>query len=388
MLSFENTEVAFKSKSDKELKQAHFLFNLIKSPTLVKIGKPVTIFSLKIGLPIKNLIRATIFKQFCGGETIEECSDKIAELHKYGVGTILDYSVEGMTEEVDFEATAKEIIRTIEKAKGNEAIPFAVFKMTGITRLGLLEKINTLDSVLNDTEKTEFHGLLDRVDRICKRAFDLDVPLFIDAEDYCVQDAIDRIVVSMMVKYNQEKVIVYNTAQMYRHDRLAYLEKCLEQAKVGGYHYGIKLVRGAYMEKERERAQKMGYPSPIHKNKEACDNDFNASVDLFLRNITTTAVCVGTHNEESSFLTVEKMKEYGIDSKDERVYFAQLLGMSDHISFNLANAGYNVAKYVPYGPIDKVMPYLLRRAEENTSVAGQTGRELALIEKEKKRRKM
>ncbi len=388
MLSFENTEVAFKSKTDKELKQAHFLFNLIKSPALVKIGKPVTLFSLKIGLPIKNLIRATIFKQFCGGETIEECSDKIAELDKYGVGTILDYSVEGMTEEKDFETTTQEIIKTIEKAKGNEAIPFAVFKMTGVTRLGLLEKINVVDSTLNENEKNEFHGLLDRVDRICKRAFDLDVPLFIDAEDFCIQDAIDRIVVSMMVKYNSEKVIVYNTAQMYRHDRLAYLEKCIEQAKVGGYHYGIKLVRGAYMEKERERAKKMGYPSPIQKDKSSCDADFNAAVDLFLKNVDNTAVCVGTHNEESCLFTIEKMKEYGIDQKDKRVYFAQLLGMSDHISYNLANAGYNVAKYVPYGPIDEVMPYLLRRAEENTSVAGQTGRELTLIEKEKKRREM
>lgn len=386
MISFDNTEIAFQSKSDKELKQAYFLFNIIKNPGLVKFGKSFTNFALKTGLPVKGIIRKTIFKHFCGGETIDGCETKIAELHQYGVGTILDYSVEGQSAEKDFEATAQEIIRTIEKAQNNEAIPFAVFKMTGLTRYALLEKINEIDAELNEDEKMEFHALLDRVDRICKRAFDLDVPLFIDAEDYAVQDAIDRIVVSMMVKYNQEKAIIFNTAQMYRHDRLAYLENCIEKARIGGYHYGIKLVRGAYMEKERERALKMGYQDPIQPTKEASDRDFDASVELFVKNIDITAVCAGTHNEESCLLLVEKMKEFNIDKKDKRVYFAQLLGMSDHISFNLANAGYNVAKYVPYGPIKEVMPYLMRRAEENTSVAGQTGRELTLIKKERARR--
>lgn len=388
MLSFENTEIAFKSKSDKALKQAYFLFNIIKSPSLVSFGKKATIFSLNVGLPIKGIIRKTIFKQFCGGETIDDCEEKIAELHRFGVGTILDYSVEGKTEEKDFEETTQEIIRTVEKAHNNEAIPFAVFKMTGITQFGLLEKINEINSSLNDTEKVEFQGLLERVDRICKRAFELNVPLFIDAEDYSVQDAIDRIAVSMMAKYNQNRAIVYNTAQMYRHDRMAYLTKCLEQTRIGGYHYGVKLVRGAYMEKERERAEKLGYPSPIQPNKEASDSDYNASLELCLKNIDIMAICAGTHNEESSLYLVKKMEELGLDKKDKRIYFAQLLGMSDHISFNLANAGYNVAKYVPYGPIKEVMPYLLRRAEENTSVAGQTGRELTLLKKERTRRKI
>ncbi|MBN9293484.1 MAG: proline dehydrogenase family protein [Flavobacteriia bacterium] len=388
MLSFENTEIAFKSKSDKELKRAHFLFMLIGKPGLVKIGKAATNTALKIGLPVKGIIRNTIFRQFCGGETIEDCDAKIAELHRFGVGTILDYSVEGKTEEKDFDATAQEIIRTIEKAHGNEAIPFAVFKVTGISRFGLLEKINDLSAELNTDEKMEFQRLLERVDSICKRGFELNVPVFIDAEETWIQDAIDRLAVSMMAKYNREKGLIYNTIQMYRHDRLEYLKKCIELARIGGYHYGIKLVRGAYMEKERARAEKMGYPSPIQPDKAACDNDYNSALEVILKNIDILTLCAGTHNEDSSLLLAKKIEEHGLEKNDSRIYFAQLLGMSDHISFNLADEGYKVAKYVPYGPIKEVMPYLFRRAEENTSVAGQTSRELGLLQKEKARRKI
>jgi proline dehydrogenase len=388
MLSFDNTEIAFQSKSDKDLKQAHFLFRIIGKPAVVKFGKVATNFSLKIGLPIKGIIRKTIFKQFCGGENIEDCTAKIEELYKFGVGTILDYSVEGKTEDKDFEATTQEIIKTIEKAQNNPAIPFAVFKMTGITRFGLLEKINDPKSELSDDEKIEFQALLERVDRICKRGFDLNVPVFIDAEDFCIQDAIDRITTSMMVKYNRESGLIYNTLQMYRNDRHDFLKKAIENAKIGGYYYGVKLVRGAYMEKERERALKLGYPDPIHANKEATDNDYDATLDLILKNINIMTLCAGSHNEESAYHLIAKLNEFEIQKNDKRVYFAQLLGMSDHISFNLANAGYNVAKYVPYGPIEEVMPYLLRRADENTSVAGQTGRELSLLNKEKQRRKI
>lgn len=388
MLSFDNTEIAFQSKSDKDLKQAHFLFSIIGKPSIVKFGKVATNFSLKIGLPIKGIIRKTIFKQFCGGETIDECTPKIAELYQFGVGTILDYSVEGKTEEKDFENTTEEIIRTIEKAHNNPAIPFAVFKVTGITRFDLLEKINNPKAELNDAEKVEFQGLLERVDRICKRGHELIVPVFIDAEDFCIQDAIDRIATSMMAKYNRESGLIYNTVQMYRNDRHEFLKQAIENAKIGGYHYGVKLVRGAYMEKERERAQKMNYPDPIHANKEATDKDYNNTLDLILNNIERMTLCAGSHNEESAHYLAKKMEEFGLDKKDKRIYFAQLLGMSDHISFNLAHAGYNVAKYVPYGPIEEVMPYLLRRAEENTSVAGQTGRELSLLNKEKARRKI
>lgn len=387
MLSFENTEVAFKSKSDKDLDRALFLFRLIAKPSLVKFGKPLANFSLKIGLPIKGIIRNTIFRQFCGGESIQDCEAKINELYQYGVGTILDYSIEGKTEEKNFDETAEEILRTIDEAHNNAKIPFAVFKTTGIARFGLLEKLNDPKSNLSNDEKMEFQRLLDRVDRICKKCHDLDVPLFIDAEHYWIQDAVDKLADSMIAKYNQEKTIVYNTLQLYRHDRIEYLKKSIQAAKNGGYRYGVKLVRGAYMEIERERAQKMGYPSPIYPNKKSCDEGYNEALDIMLQNLDTVSICAGTHNEDSSAFLAQEMEKMGIAKDDKRVYFAQLLGMSDHISFNLANEGYNVVKYVPYGPIKEVMPYLLRRAEENTSIAGQTSRELTLLEREKARRK-
>lgn len=390
MLSFENTEIAFKSKSNKDLDRALFLFRLIAKPAIVKFGKPIANFSLKIGLPIKGLIRNTIFRQFCGGESIQDCHTKIHELHQYGVGTILDYSAEageGKISEIHFDATAEEIKRTIDEARKNpDAIPFAVFKMTGIARFGLLEKLNDAHTELSDEEKMEFQRLLQRVDTICKKCHDLDVPLFIDAEHFWIQDAIDKIVDSMIAKYNQEKAIIYNTLQLYRHDRIDYLKKCLQKAKVGGFHYGVKLVRGAYMEIERARAKEKGYPSPIYPDKKSCDVGYNEALDFMLKNLDVFAICAGTHNEDSAMFLVNELNKLGIAKDDKRVYFAQLLGMSDHISFNLADAGYNVAKYVPYGPIKEVMPYLMRRAEENTSIAGQTGRELILLEKEKSRR--
>jgi len=386
MLSFDNTEIAFKSKTDKALKRAHFLFSVIGKPSMVKIGKSITEFALNIGLPIQGIIKKTIFEQFCGGETIEGCDAKIAELYKYGVGTILDYSVEGKKEEKNFDETTEEIIRTIEKAKGNPAIPFAVFKVTGISRFALLEKLNNEKAELTNDEKMEFQRILARVDKICQKGHELDVPVFIDAEHYWIQDAIDRMAVSMMAKYNQEKALIFNTIQMYRVDRLAYLKNSVEKARIGGYHYGIKLVRGAYMETERERAKQMNYADPIQPNKAATDKAYNEALDYILQHLDILALCAGTHNEHSAAYLASEIEKYGIDKTDKRVYFAQLLGMSDHISFNLSNAGYNVAKYVPYGPVKEVMPYLFRRAEENTSVAGQTSRELSLLNKEMKRR--
>lgn len=387
MISFDNTEIAFKSKSDKDLKRAYWLFKIVGIPASVKFGKIATSVSFKLHLPINGIIKSTIFKQFCGGETIEDCAQAIDHLNQFKIGTILDYSVEGKTSDEDFEKTTLEIIATIEKAKGNKAIPFAVFKVTGITRFGLLEKANDPNNSLNDSEKKEFQELVERVDRICKKAYDNNVPLFIDAEDSWIQDTIDRLTESMMVKYNKETSIIFNTFQMYRHDRLAYIHNCLNAAKIGDYHYGIKLVRGAYMEKERERAIEKGYPSPIQPNKEACDKDYNAALEYIVDHLDVASLCAGTHNEDSSAYLIQLIEEKKLDKTDKRIYFAQLLGMSDHISFNLSNANYNVAKYVPYGPIKEVMPYLLRRAEENTSVAGQTGRELTLITKEINRRK-
>jgi proline dehydrogenase len=387
MISFDNTAIAFQSKSNKDLQKAYWLFRIVGNPSLVKIGKNATNMALNLGLPIKGLIRKTIFNQFCGGESIEHCALTIATLHKYGIGTILDYSVEGKTSNEDFDATVQEIKRTIDRAAKDTSIPFAVFKVTGIARFGILEKANDSETQLNETEREELAAVCERIDQICQHAYQNNVPVFIDAEETWIQDVIDRISMQMMEKYNAEKAIVYNTLQMYRHDRLDFLRNSIVEAKDKKICLGIKLVRGAYMEKERERAQKMGYPSPIQADKKSSDNDFNEALEVMIENISCVAFCAGTHNEASSLLLTELMTKQQIESNDKRIYFAQLLGMSDHISYNLSYHGYNVAKYVPYGPIKEVMPYLLRRADENTSVAGQTSRELSLIIKEKERRR-
>ena len=388
MISFDNTEIAFQSKSNSDLNRAYWLFKLIGNPTMVKVGKWSTNTALNIGLPINGLIKKTIFKQFCGGETIQECAKTIANLGKFGIGTILDYSIEGKTKEEDFDATVDEIIATIHAAKNDPTIPFAVFKVTGIGRFDSLEKANNGTTQLTENDRLAFQLIVSRVDKICLAAFENGVPLFIDAEETWIQDAIDTIVRDMMRKYNKEKAIVYNTLQMYRHDRLAFLHAEIEIARAEGFHYGVKLVRGAYMEKERLRAAEKGYPSPIQPDKITCDNDFNHALELVVKNIDIMALCSGSHNEKSALILTDLMTKKQIEKSDKRIYVAQLLGMSDHISYNLAYAGYNVAKYVPYGPVKEVMPYLLRRADENTSVAGQTGRELSLIMTERKRRKL
>ncbi|MGB0915125.1 MAG: proline dehydrogenase family protein [Crocinitomicaceae bacterium] len=387
MISFENTEVAFKGKSTKDLKRAYWLFKIVANPKAVAFGKWATNFAIKTHLPIKGMIKATIFKQFCGGESIIESLKTSNQLAEYGVMTILDYSIEGKTEEEDFDRTVQEIIDTISQGKKNENIPFAVFKVTGICLFETLEKVNGGIENLDDNTQAKYNKLVERVDQICKAAYEADVPVFIDAEETWIQDSIDRLAKQMSLKYNKKRAIVFNTVQLYRHDRLAFLKSEIVHAKAEGYFLGVKLVRGAYMEKERERAEKMGYPSPIQPNKEASDRDYDLAVETVLENLDNTAACVGTHNEESSAKLAQLMVEKGIDKNDKRLYFAQLLGMSDHISYNLAHHDYNVAKYVPYGPIKEVLPYLLRRADENTSVAGQTTRELSLIIKERNRRK-
>ncbi|MCH2228854.1 MAG: proline dehydrogenase family protein [Crocinitomicaceae bacterium] len=387
MISFENTEVAFKSKSTKDLKRAYWLFKVVANPRAVAFGKWATNFAIKTHLPIKGIIKATIFKQFCGGESIMESLKTSNQLAKYGVMTILDYSIEGKTEEEDFDRTVQEIIDTITQGKSNDNIPFAVFKVTGICLFETLEKVNDGIENLDIETQTKYNKLVERVDQICKAAFEADVPVFIDAEETWIQDSIDRLAKEMSLRYNKKRAIVFNTIQLYRHDRLAFLNTEIEHAKSFNYFLGVKLVRGAYMEKERDRAKEMGYPSPIQPNKAASDKDYDRAVETVLDNLDITSACVGTHNEESSAKLAQLMVDKGIDKNDKRLYFAQLLGMSDHISYNLAYHEYNVAKYVPYGPIQEVLPYLLRRADENTSVAGQTTRELSLIIKERNRRK-
>lgn len=385
MTSFENTEIAFQSKTNAQLKRAYLLFKIISFPIIVKIGKILTPIALKLHLPIKGLIKSTIFSQFCGGESISECSSTINNLGKYGVGTILDYSVECQESLEEVENTVNEIIKTIERGANDPNIPFAVFKVTGVASFSLLEKVS-LDIPLSEKEQKEFQEIEERVERICQRAYACNLPVFIDAEESWIQKAIDDLAFKMMCKFNSERAIVYNTIQMYRWDRLKFLKASLDEAKNHSFVYGVKLVRGAYMEKERLRAEKLGYKSPIQETKEDTDKDFNAALEFICENHTYFALCAGTHNENSSMLLTHLMEKQGLSATNNRFYFAQLLGMSDHISFNLANAKYNVAKYVPYGPVKEVLPYLLRRADENTSVAGQTGRELSLIQKEKKRR--
>ena len=384
-LNFDNTEIAFRNKSNAELNQAYWLFKIISSNFLTQVGPPITNFLLSKGFPIQGLIKQTIFKQFCGGETIQECENTIAQLAAAKVGTILDYSVEGEEEEEVFDFTCEEIIRTIERAEHDKRIPLTVFKVTGIGRFALLEKLDAKKN-LTVTEIEEFDRVKTRCEKICQTAFDKQVPVMIDAEETWIQKTIDELALAMMTKFNKQKLIVYNTYQMYRHDKLADLKADYLIARETGFILGVKMVRGAYMEKERKRALEMGYPSPIQPDKAATDRDYDDSLRFCMQHLDQIGFVCGTHNEQSCKLLAELINEFNVPHDHPHAYFAQLLGMSDNLSFNLSDSGYNVTKYVPYGPVKAVMPYLFRRAQENTSVAGQTGRELGLITKEKARR--
>lgn len=384
-LSFENTEIAFKHASNADLNRAYWLFKAINNNFLVKIGPGMTNFAMNIGLPVKGIIKATIFKQFCGGETIAECDATIKNLYKGGVGTILDYSVEGEEDEKVFDDTRDEIIRTIERATGDPAIPITVFKVTGVGRFGLLEKLDA-GTQLTEAEEQEWQKVQARVQAICQKAYQAGIPVMIDAEESWIQLTIDRLAISMMRRYNKDKAIIFNTYQIYRHDKLASLKVDFDIARTEGFYLGVKIVRGAYMEKERKRAEEMGYPSPIQPDKASADRDYNESLRFCVQHVDRIALVAGTHNEASCRLLADLLNQLHIPHNHPHVYFSQLLGMSDNLSFNLANAGYNVVKYVPYGPVKAVMPYLFRRANENTAIAGQMSRELSLIIKEKKRR--
>jgi proline dehydrogenase len=387
LISFNNTEIAFKHKANKELNRAYLLFKMVASPTIVSFGKVATNLALSLHLPIKGLIKKTIFAQFCGGENINDCKETIAQLSKSKIGTILDYSVEGKESDAEFEHTLLEILGTVAASKNNSSIPFCVFKVTGISKFSVLERVSTGKEVsandLHDFEETR-----KRVEKICKSAFESETPVFIDAEESWIQPAIDQLAEEMMSKYNRKSPIVYNTIQLYRWDRLEFLKQSHQKAMINNYHLGLKLVRGAYMEKERKRAEELNYPSPIQPDKNSTDRDFNLAVNYCIEHLNQIAFCAGTHNEKSSADLAALIEKKGISKSNKNIYFAQLLGMSDHISYNLSDAGYNVAKYVPYGPVKEVLPYLLRRADENTSVAGQTTRELSLIMTERKRRKL
>jgi len=393
-LSFQNTSVAFAHKSNGDLSKARWLFRSFNYPALLTYGPAMAKAAVFLGL--KFTIKKTIFQQFCGGENIQECDTAIQNLANSGIGTILDYSVEGEESEVTFDETCAEVLRTIERAKGNTNIPFSVFKTTGIGSSDVLEvastcieqhqivDINLVESALPEEYKSGWRKTLERFTKLCSSAAESKVRIFVDAEESWLQPAIDLLATHAMESYNKEHAWVFNTLQMYRHDRLAYLER---QVAEGKCYYGYKLVRGAYMEKERARALAKGYQDPIQPNKESTDEDYNRAVAFCLENHNRVSVCIATHNEKSSLLGTELLNKYQLPRSDWNVSFSQLLGMSDHISFNLSNSGYKVSKYVPYGPVLSVIPYLTRRAQENSGMAGQMGRELALIEAEIKRRK-
>lgn len=386
MIDFQNTEIAFKAKSNADLKRAHWLFRAIGKPWLVSSGSWLATTSLKLGLPVKGLIRATVFKQFCGGESIPACASAISVMNALGVQSILDYSVEGKETEKDFERTCEKTIETIRFGKDNPGLPLAVFKPTGMSRNALMEKVSN-GQALTPAEEQEWGRVRERFRRIAKTAAELRQPVMIDAEETWIQPAADALAEELMKEFNTDGCWVYTTLQMYRHDRLEYLRKLGAWGREQGIKVGVKIVRGAYMEKERDRAEELGYPSPIQPDKTSTDRDYNEALRYILDNLDLFYLVAGTHNEESAGLLVKLMEEKGTDKRDPRVYFSQLYGMSDHISFNLAAAGYHVVKYLPFGPVEDVLPYLIRRAEENTSVAGQTGRELRLIREELRRRK-
>lgn len=385
-VSFDNTAIAFAAKSDADLLRMYGLFAAMNNNFLVKTGGTLVQQALKWHLPVKFLVKPTIFRQFCGGENLAECDQAIAGLAASHIGTILDYSVEGENDEQSFEHTCREILATIAKARQNPHIPFSVFKVTGLGDANLLTKVQDRQD-LNEAETAAFTRVQDRVKRICAQAHAAGVRVFIDAEESWFQDTIDQLAEEMMALYNKVQAIVYNTYQLYRHDRLQVLKRDHERARTQGYYLGAKLVRGAYLEKEARVARQKGYPNPINPSKAATDDLFNEALRFCVAHLDHMAICAGTHNEESCYLLLELMEKQGLARDDERIYFAQLYGMSDNLSYNLAHAGYRVAKYVPYGPVEAVMPYLLRRAEENTAIAGQSSREFNLVKKEMQRRK-
>ncbi|PSL46680.1 L-proline dehydrogenase [Chitinophaga niastensis] len=384
-LSFDNTAIAFEAKTDNALKKANFLFSNIGKPWVVKFGSVMTPLAFKLRLPIKGIIKSTIFSQFCGGETLEEAATTALQLGNYHVGVVLDYGVEAMEGEHSYDDAVPEFIRAIQYAATRPDIPFIAIKITGFARFELLEKVHRGDT-LTVTEQEEYARVRARVHAITAAGAKHNVAILVDAEESWIQQPVDDLTNEMMSLFNKGKVVVFNTFQMYCHDRFSFLQASLQTATKAGYLLGAKLVRGAYMEKENKRAAENNYPTPIQPSKSATDKDYDAAVKFCLDNIDKVGLFIGTHNENSCMLAARIMDEKGLPHNHPHVSFSQLLGMSDNITFNLAHAGYKVTKYLPYGPVKDVMPYLLRRAQENTSIAGQMGRELGLIRKELKRR--
>jgi proline dehydrogenase len=402
-ISFDNTEIAFAHDSDQELKRAHWLFTVMGKPWLVKLGTRLAPWSLRVGLPVKGVIRKTIFDHFVGGETLEETIPVAQHMAKYNVQAILDYGVEGKEGEANYDHARDEFIRVINFAATQPNVPFMSVKVTGIARFGLLEKLDSLmhasgaESLikkynnalrqLTQEESAEWQRVHDRIKQICETAKQANVGFLVDAEETWIQDPVDALTMLMMDEYNKEKLVIYNTLQLYRHDRLKFLIESYEAAKERSFLLAVKLVRGAYMEKERKRAEEKDYPSPIQPDKKSTDKDYNEAVKFCIEHLDQVGVIVASHNEYSNLLATELLQQKGLSLNHPHVHFSQLYGMSDNITYNLAKAGCSVSKYLPFGPIKDVIPYLMRRAQENTSVGGQTSRELSLIEKELKRRR-
>ncbi|MEN1785901.1 MAG: proline dehydrogenase family protein [Bacteroidota bacterium] len=384
---FDDTKTAFSLKSDAALERAYFLFKLIANEPLVRIGTAVTNFAINAHLPIEGLIRSTVFDQFCGGVSEQDCLPIIDKMYGKQVHAILDYSVEGKQVEHLLDGALEKILRVLDFVKEKEAIPFAVFKPSAFGRFALWEKKNN-GAALNSEEKAEWNRVVRRYETVCQKAHDLEVSLLIDAEESWIQDAADTLCLEMMRKFNKHRAVVFNTAQMYRWDRMDYLKNLQQIADKEQFKVGIKLVRGAYLEKENQRAKALGYRSPICATKTDTDHNFDDGARYMVDHLNTFYIFLGTHNEDSTYRLMELMREKDLSERQKEIWFGQLYGMSDHISYNLAKVGYNVAKYLPYGPVRDVMPYLIRRAEENTSVAGQTTRELELLKQERKRRKI
>jgi proline dehydrogenase len=398
-LSFDNSENAFAYKTDKELKDAAFLFSTMSYAPLVKLGTRITPFIVKAGLPLKGLIKRTLFNQFVGGETLEETSKVVDNLEKFDVNVILDYGVEGKEGEENFDRSCEAFIRVIEYAARQPNIPFISIKVTGFARFSLLEKLDAAANdrsgyaghvhtdILTEDEKAEWERVVARMEKIIGAAAKGGVGVLVDAEETWIQDPVDALTMQMMHRFNRQRPVVYNTIQLYRTDRLEFLRRSLQMARERSFFPGVKVVRGAYMEKERKRANHLGYASPIQADKQATDRDYNEALKICLENLDEVAVIVASHNEHSNLFATELMQKLNITPHHPHAHFSQLYGMSDHITFNLARAGYSVSKYLPFGPVEDVVPYLMRRAQENSAVAGQTGRELVLIRKEIRRRK-
>lgn len=387
MAIFNNTEIAFKDKKTSELKRAYWMFKMIENPWLTGLGIKALNFSIKNNFPfVEGIVKKTLFAQFVGGETRRKSLEVVNQMHKSHIGSIFDYAIEGKEDEAHFDQTCEEILQNIDFAQDNPAIPFVVFKPTGFGRFDLYAEIQA-GVELTASEKEEWHRVVERYERVCRRAYEKNVVLMVDAEESWIQGAVDDLVNDMMKKYNTQKAIVWNTIQMYRTGRIEYLEQDLKMANEHHYFLGYKFVRGAYMEKERARAEELNYPDPIQPNKQASDDNYNAAIHFVMKNLDKISAFFGTHNEKSTELVMDQMKALGLENNDSRIYFGQLYGMSDHITYYLGNFKYNACKYLPYGPVKDVVPYLTRRAQENTSVAGQTGRELGLIQKEIQRRK-